>query len=660
MTRKTKEKIEHELDDADALFDDNEQNIEDITLDDIQSMKQAYYEGEPIVSDERYDEIIQTKFDGQDPLGYDVNKSEGLRFEKKAHSFRMKGQDKVLSWKEYIDWVNELDKFFGENLEYLVQPKLDGLSLSLNYEEGQLVSALLRGDGAVGEDILSSAILFKGVKRLIPYKASKVYVRGEIVLTQGDFEKIPLEKKSNRRNVAAGVARRLESDYAHYLSFIAWGVEFEDENESDIYDTELSRVNWLRDKGFDVVKTIRSSQLNEETYLHYGENRDKMDLLIDGLVIKINDLEIKKELKDSPDVQVGQVALKFPAVKKTSVVKAVNWETGKTGKIAPSAVIEPVELLGAVIERVTLCSLQEIERLNLQINERVWVERRGDVIPKIEVYDEEYATTQNQIPIEIPTNCPSCNSKLKRIGADLYCTNDSCKAQLGGRVEMVFKTLDIKGFGEVISDQLVESGKVKSIPDIFRLTPEDLMEANGFQLENATNLIGRIKTRISKGITIAEFIAILQIPNIGLSIGERLAKEFNSIEEMQFLAEQGEVKKFINLLGEVTGLTIYNYLLNATDQINDLLDLMKIVTIAKKDDSEYHGAFCFTGFRDKELSKKLDDLGYKELSSVTKECTLLVAKDITKPSSKFKKAEKNNCKIISLSQLNEMLENGSL
>ena len=656
----TKKKIEHELEDADLLFEGKEEELENITLDDLQKMKRAYYEGEPIVSDERYDEIIQNNFEGVDPLGYDINKSEGLRFDKKKHLVRMKGQDKVLSWSEYQSWIKEIDEHFEQNLEYLVQYKLDGLSLSLEYESGQLVSAILRGDGSEGEDITNNAILFKGVKRLIPYKNSKCLIRGEIVLTQEDFDKVPLESKSNRRNLAAGIARRLDPELAHYLSFVAWGVEFLDSEENDYYNTEGSRVNFLNKQGFEVVKTIKSSLFTEDIYLQYGDKRDKLPLLIDGLVIKMNDLSLKNTLRDNPDVHSGQVALKFPALRKTSFIKKVDWITGKTGKIAPTAVIEPIELLGAVIERVTLCSLQEIERLDLQINEKVWVEKRGDVIPKIQSYDEAYSTSINQLPIEIPTRCPSCNSKLKRIGADLYCTNESCKAQLGGRVEQVFKVLDIKGFGEVVSDQLVESGVVKRIADIFTLTPEDLMKANGFQLENATNLINRIKSRLDKGISISEFIAILQIPNIGITLGEKAAMNFSSIDEMIFLADQGETKRFIQALGESAGLALYKGFLNMREQIDDMLTLLKIVDLPKKDDSEYIGAFCFTGFRDKELSKRLDDLGYKELSSVTKQCTLVVAKDVTSGSGKLKKAEKQGCRVLSLSQLVEMLDSGSL
>ena len=194
MTNKSLEEQGEELFNGKAL--------EDITLDDVEEFKEAYYEGDPKISDEEYDEIIQKKFDGKDPtLGYDVEKSSGLRFEVKQHEVRMKGQDKILSWEEYLKWVDETDTFFGKKLEYLVQYKLDGLSLSLTYERGQLKEALLRGDGAQGENIINSAVSFKGVKKLIPYKDSRIYVRGEIVLTQEDFDKIPLEKKSNRRNV---------------------------------------------------------------------------------------------------------------------------------------------------------------------------------------------------------------------------------------------------------------------------------------------------------------------------------------------------------------------------------------------------------------------------------------------------------------------------
>ena len=655
-----KKQLEHELEDADLLFDGNEEDLENITLDDLEKMKKAYYEGEPIVSDERYDEIIQQKFDGKDPLGYDVKASDGTRFEVKKHLIRMKGQDKVLSFKEYQNWIEETDAHFEQHLEYLVQFKLDGLSLSLEYDQGQLVSALLRGNGAEGEEIISNATLFKGVKRLIPYKEDKCFIRGEIVLTQEDFDKIPLEKKANRRNVAAGVSRRLDNELAHYLSFIAWGVEFPNKEEDALYDTESKRVTFLKEQGFEVVKTIKSNQLDEDLYLQYGDNRDKLSVLIDGLVIKMDDLKLKSTLRDNPDVQSGQVALKFPAVRKSSIIKKVDWITGKTGKIAPTAIIEPIELLGSVIERVTLCSLQEIERLNLQLNERVWVEKRGDVIPKIFPFDDEFASNDNQIPLTIPDRCPSCNSRLKRNGADLFCSNPDCPAQLGGRIESIFKLLDIKGFGEIVCDQLVNSGRVKSIPDIFKLQPNDLSIACGYREENATNLVNRIKTRIDKGITIGEFIAILQIPNIGLTTGEKLASAFDSIDEMVVAAQQGETKKFISTVGEAAGLAVYKGFINMSHEIDDLLDILQIVTVVKKDDSEYKGAFCFTGFRDKELAKKLDDLGYKELSSVTKQCTLLVAKDISSGSGKLKKAEKQGCKVISLAQLIEMINAGTL
>ena len=639
---------------GEALF--NGKSLDDITLDDVEEFKEAYYEGDPKITDEQYDEIIQKKFEGKDPtLGYQVDKSSGLRFEVKQHEIRMKGQDKVLSWEEYLNWIDETDTYFGKKLEYLVQYKLDGLSLSLTYEKGQLKEALLRGDGSQGENILNSAVLFKGVKKLIPYKDSKIYVRGEIVLTQEDFEKIPLEKKSNRRNVAAGVARRIDPEFAPYLSFVVWGIEGDIE-----FDTESDKIKFLKNLGFNVVKTIRSSQFTEEVYLDYGDKRDKLDLLIDGMVIKINDLSLRDQLDENPDTQHGQVALKFPAMRKVSVIKNVEWLTGKTGKVAPTAVIEPIELLGSVIGRVTLCSLQEIERLDLQLNEKVWIEKRGDVIPKIYAFDEEMSTANNQVPIEIPERCPSCNSRLKRIGADLYCTNDNCKAQLGGRVEAVFKTLDIKGFGEVVCDQLVEADCIKRIADIFTLDTYHLETACGYRIDNAKNLINRIQDRIKEGITLAELIQILQIPNVGASAGAKIQDVYGDIDELIFFAEQGETQKFTKILGEAAGLALYKGLLNMSDQIDDILQIVKIVKPQTKDDSEYIGAFCFTGFRDKDLAKQLDDLGYKELSSVTKACTLLVSKDTSVISGKLKKAQERGVKVISLAQLKQMLADGSL
>ena len=638
---------------AEALF--NGKPIEDITLDDVEEFKEAYYEGDPKISDEEYDEIIQKKFDGKDPtLGYQVDKSSGLRFEVKPHEIRMKGQDKILSWEEYLNWIEETDAYFGKKLEYLVQYKLDGLSLSLTYEKGQLKEALLRGDGEQGENIINSAVSFKGVKKLIPYKDSRIYVRGEIVLTQEDFEKIPLEKKSNRRNVAAGVARRIDPEFAPYLSFVVWGLEGDIE-----FDTESDKIKFLQNTlGFNVVKTIRSSQFTEEVYQNYGDKRDKLDLLIDGMVIKINDLSLRDQLDENPDTQHGQVALKFPAMRKASTLKRVEWITGKTGKVAPTAVIEPIELLGSVIGRVTLCSLQEIERLDLQLNEKIWVEKRGDVIPKIYAYDDEMATANNQVPIDIPERCPTCNSKLKRVGADLYCTNEDCLAQLGGRVESVFKALDIKGFGEVVCDQLVEAGCIKRIADIFTLQPEDLAEACGYREENSQNLIDRIQERIKEGITLKELIQILQIPNVGATAGAKIQDVYDDIDELIFFAEQGEVEKFTKVLGEAAGLALYKGLLNMSDQIDDITQIVKIVK-PTKDDSEYHGAFCFTGFRDKDLAKKLDELGYKELSSVTKACTLVVSKEMSL-TGKLKKAQEKGIKVISLSQLKQMLADGTL
>lgn len=634
----------------------NGKSLDEITLDDVEEFKEAYYEGEPKITDEEYDEIIQKKFEGKDPsLGYEVEKSKGLRFEVKEHEIRMKGQDKVLSWSEYQNWVKETDEYFGQKLDYLVQWKLDGLSLSLTYENGQLKEALLRGDGEQGENILTSAVMFKGVKKLIPYKDSKIYVRGEIVLTQEDFDKIPLEKKANRRNVAAGVARRIDPEFASYLSFVAWGIEGDIE-----FDTEMDKVKFLKNTlGFETVKTISSTKFTEEVYEDYGERRDKLDLLIDGMVIKINDLSLRDQLDENPDTQHGQIALKFPAMKKTSILKKVEWLTGKTGKVTPTAVIEPIELLGSVIGRVTLCSLQEIERLDLQLNEKVWIEKRGDVIPKIYAYDEENSSTLNQVPIEIPERCPTCGSRLRRNGADLYCTNEDCKARLAGRIESLFKTLDIKGFGEVVCAQLVEFDQIKRLADVFRELDEDSLNiACGYKYDNAHNLITRIHDRIKEGLTLSEFIQILQIPNIGKSAGDKIQDTYDDINELIFFAEQGEVNKFVKVLGEAAGLALYKGILNMQNDIDDILEVIKIVK-PTKDDSQYHGAFCFTGFRDKDLAKQLDELGYKELSSVTKACTLLVSKEMTM-TGKLKKAQERGVKVISLSQLKQMLKDGSL
>lgn len=625
--------------------------LDEITLDDLETYKKAYYEGNPIITDEQYDSIIQNKFKGVDPLGYkDIDNT---KFEVLEHSIRMKGQEKVLSYQEYLDWIKETNDFYGEELEYIVQYKLDGLSLSLNYVDGELETAILRGDGDKGENILNNAKRFKGVKSKIPYKEN-ILIRGEIVITQADFDKVPLEKKSNRRNVAAGLARRQDNELANYLTFVCWDCKIPDESiELPFKPTEMSKLKWVRDElGFQVVPTIRAEKLTEELYNKYGDDRESKDLLIDGLVIKINQLEKYDELKEQTDTHQGQVALKFAAQRRESILKDVIWNVGKTGKITPTASIKPVRIGGVTIENVTLCSLQEIERLELQIGEKIIVERRGDVIPKIYAYDGEYATSDFQKDIEIPEYCPCCNKKLKRKGADLYCTNNTCKAQLAGKIDSVFKLLEIKGFGEEICKQLVDANKVKTVADIFYLDEDDLMDACNFKIDNASKLISRIKEVNS--ITLAQLIAILQIPNIGLTIGEKIENQYRTLKAL-LDSHPMEYEKYI---GESSAYNLYNGLLNNEDVIERIVNKL---TLEEKvlDDKDYIGAFCFTGFRDRDLSAKLQNMGYKELNGVTKECTHLIVKDMSKQSSKFKKAEKYGTKIMSLNQLKDILASGS-
>jgi len=480
----------------------------------------AYYSGKPLVPDEMYDKLYREieKFEREHPddiIKDSITRQVGANikstFKKVKHITKMYSLPNAFNLKDIEKWLKnkKID-------ELIIEPKYDGLSLNLIYENGKLTRAETRGDGEVGECVTENAKVVKNVKHIINYKGL-IEIRGEVLMTKEVFNKFK-NMYSNPRNAAAGSLRQLDPKITaeKNLLFIPWDIGY-----SDItYKTLEDKLIFLSKLGFTIPKYSKIKpdlKEIENVYKSYLKDRNKIPM--DGIVIKINDLKTIKELGFNEKYPKWAIAYKFPYEEKTTTIKNIIFQIGKTGKITPVAVIDPVKIDGTIITKVTLHNLQELKRLKINIGSKVSVIKSGGIIPKItNVLDDKK-------PIEID-KCPFCNSKLIEKGKNTYCSNRNCKEILIQKIiHFTSKNgLNLQGFGEKIIRKLVNQELINNISDVLKLKKEDLIKVtNSEKISN--KLIKQLKSINS--IPCWRKITALGIEGIGKSLAKKLCKNEN-------------------------------------------------------------------------------------------------------------------------------------
>lgn len=505
----------------------------------------SYYFGDsPLVSDEEFDALMDELRALEERTGtvlpdsptHSVGAQAASAFLPHTHLARLWSLDKVRTEGELREWAQRCERSntAGQPIEFLLEYKFDGLTINLTYDGGELVQAATRGNGITGEGILAQARRIKSIPRSVPYRG-RFEVRGECYMPLSVLEELNAkgdEQLKNARNAAAGAIRNLDPkvtasrrlDCACYNIGYIEGKRFETRREMYAFMREngLPMSDWVFYGNIDEV----ISELDKAL-----ERRRTLDFLIDGLVIKLNDLRLFEELGYTDKFPRGEIAYKFPAEELVTVINDITWEVGRTGKLTPLAHLEPVDFDGVTVKKATLNNYDDIQRKNVGIGSHVLIRRSNDVIPEILKSVDEH---EPQNPVAIPEFCPACGAKVERRGVHAFCTNSlSCTPQIVGRLEHFASrnAMDIEGFSEKTALLLVDTIGLRSIPQLYELDEQSFSGLAGFGEKRVSNILNAIEK--SKDCRLDAFIFALGIPNVGSKTAKDLANEFGSFEKLR-------------------------------------------------------------------------------------------------------------------------------
>ncbi len=647
-----------------------------------------YIKNNPVISDAEYDELFETllkleeAWPGLKSHSSPTQKVGGApvdELETVTHPFPMLS---LQSTREK-DTIRNFDRTCREELgkdkvTYTAEPKYDGLAIELIYENGNLVRAATRGDGERGDNVTENVKtvnevplqLIKSSENEIP---ERLVVHGEVYIRKDEFEKYneqriaeQEEPFANPRNAAAGSLRQLDPKETakRPLHIFFYGLA----NAPELgFDGHFNSLEVLPTWGLRINKEKNRKIEGVEDLLHYHEKlekeREELPYEIDGVVFKVNDLKARERLGTRTSNPRWAIAYKFEPQRRTTKLKDVKFQVGRTGKITPVALLEPVQIGGVEVKRASLHNQSEIDAKDIRVGDTVLIERAGDVIPYV-VKPIKNNRDRSEEKIQMPKNCPVCDTEI--IMSDdkkqAKCPNLSCPAQLRGRLTHYAsrQAMDIEGLGGKVAEQLIDEGLIKRISDLYKLTKEELIDLERFAEKSADNLITEINE--SKNTTLPRFLYALGIPLVGQHIAEVLAEHFENLEAIENAAE-GELENIHEIGPEVTR-SVTQFFAHKENQ--------KVLTELKeagfKIENPYAGQqekpleglkFVFTGALDSftrdEAKKAVQRLGGRATSSVSSETDYIVAgKD---PGSKLEKARDEGVEILDEGTFKELLKN---
>ena len=591
------------------------------------------------------------------------------KFEKVTHETPMLSFDDIFNEDEIVLFDERIKKTCP-NAIYTLEPKMDGLSGSLLYENGVLKRAATRGDGIIGENITHNVETIKSV----PLKLNKkldIEVRGEIYMSKASFEKCNKEREekgdnlfANPRNAAAGSVRQLDSKIAakRNLDFMAYFIPNPDKYG---IKTQSEALEFLKELGFKTNYKLNGLAKDVNDIINYiddlGSKRPNLPFEIDGVVLKVNSLEDEAKLGFTERVPRWGIAYKFPAEEVLTTLKEIKFTVGRTGKITPNALFSPVHVAGSVISKATLHNEDYCLDKDVMIGDVISIRKAGDVIPEVVEVKKERRTGK-EIPFKMIENCPMCASKLVKEDANYFCKNDLCPAR---KMEALIhfasrNAMNIDGLGERIIEDFYNMGFIKSISDIYLLSnhKEDLIELEGFGEKSVNNLLESIEN--SKNNSLEKVLFALGIRHVGKKTAKILAKRYKNIDNI-INANIDELTN-VNDIGEIIAKSVRLYF---DDSINlKLIENLKNMGLNfeykndSSDDTLSGMTFVLTGtlekYKREELTKILEDKGAKVTNSVTKKTTGVIVGD--KPGSKYDKALKLGVKIYKEEEIENIIK----
>jgi DNA ligase (NAD+) len=632
-----------------------------------------YVLNNPLVSDAEYDELkrrlieLERKYPElitPDSPTQRVGAPPRKEFPNVQHSIPMLSLEDARNEEEIREIYDRIIKLVGRNVEFCIEPKFDGTSLELIYENGVLVRAVTRGDGYVGEDVTPNARTIRTVPLRL-FEDVSIEIRGEVVISKENFRKLNEElinkgekPFANPRNAAAGSLMQLDSRITAQrpLDFIVWGF-----GKSEIKFAKQSEfLKKAEELGFKVPKPKVVKTLEEiiGTYREWEKERDRYIYELDGMVVKVNEIELWEKLGYTARAPRWAFATKFKPREKTTKILGVVWQVGRTGIITPVAELQAVEIGGATVSRATLHNVEILKKLGVKIGDTVVVSRAGDVIPQIIKPIEELRTGQER-EIEIPNKCPVCGGEVATEGPFLKCLNLSCPAKLSASIKHLARreAFDIEGLGEKTSKLLVERGLVKDIADVFNLRKEDLKRLPGFSDVSAEQLVLAIER--AKKIRLDRFIHALGIPGVGEATARLLAEKFKTLSALMN-ASKFELMR-IRGIGPETADAIVKFFSDERNRnsIKKMLEYGVEVYWGEEKKGPLSGkVFVFTGELNccprSKAKEMVEELGGQTADTVSKRVHyLVVGKD---PGSKLQKAQKLGIRILSEEEFLKMIE----
>ncbi len=625
-----------------------------------------YVLDDPAVADNVYDKLYDELLSLERETGERMPDSPTGRvggepvkaFGSHEHANRLYSLDKCQSFDELRAWDAKIKKVAPE-AEYTLEYKLDGLTLVVTYENGLFVGASTRGNGITGEDVTAQARTIMSVPVSIPFKG-RAEAKGECIMRRSAFKKYnetAAEPLKNPRNAAAGAIRNLDPKVtaSRKLDLIFYDVNY---ISTDEIKSQADGIKWLKNNKFRVENPIITSDIERIIAEIEDVERDKLDFDIDGMVIKVNDYSIRDRLGFTDKFPRWAMAYKFEAEETTTELKDIVWQVGRTGKLTPLAILEPVELCGATVRKATLNNYDDILRKKVKLGSTVFIRRSNDVIP--EILSAVEGTGSGDVPV--PTRCPACGSTLIRNGAHIFCPNtEGCRPQIVARLShFVSKDcMDIDGLSDKTLALFFDKLGINEAHLLYDLKKEELLTLESFKEKKAANIIAAIDK--SRRVKLSAFINALGIPNVGKKLAYDLAVIYGSVKSLSEASVE-ELSQ-IDDIGDVVANDICKYFASRGYFVEQLLSKgITFISDGVSDSAAADGVFSgqsvvltgtLSSMTRSKASEEIIARGGKVLTSVTKETTLVVAGESA--GGKLKKAQSAGIRIMDESEFLELL-----
>lgn len=634
----------------------------------IDKYNYAYYTlDNPLISDKEYDDLYYELVALEKETGTILDNSPTQKvgdvvldkFEKVKHEKKLYSLNKANTYEELKDWFDDMITAGGKN--FSVEYKFDGLRVLANYENGILKQCATRGNGIIGENITEQVKTIKNVPKTIGYRG-KITVMGEVLMRLSVLKKYnetAIEPLKNARNAAAGGLRNLDTKVTASRNLDAFMYDILSSDKEFVSQNECHE--FLKSQGFDTFDFYHTvNNFDDITRLidSVDEIKNDLDILIDGMVIKVDEFDVREKVGYTEKFPKWAIAYKFEAQELTSIVKDIVWQVGRTGKLTPVCEIEPIELAGATVTHATLNNYDDIVRKDVAIGSTVFVRRSNEVIPEILGVAEHFESSQK---IEKPTHCPCCNSELFYDDVNIYCTNDDCPDRIIARLSHYASknAMNIEGLSEKTIEQLYRVLNLKNVSELYDLEEKDLEILEGFKSKKIRNLLDSIAK--SKNCELSAFLFSLGINGVGAKTAKDIAKKFGNLNNIM----NADFDSLIDIkdVGDIIANNIIEYFRNVSniDIINKLLS--KGISFANDEgivnDSIFAGkSVVLTGTLENlsrdDASKLLEKLGANIVSSVSKKTDYILAGESA--GSKLTKGKELGIRIIDLKFLLDELD----